>query len=290
MGDQRPTISAVVNTRNAARYLDYVLRGLSPWVDQIVVADMASTDETVAIAKKHGAVIVDLPELGFAEAGIPAALAAASGEWIIRVDADEVVTRPLAERLVEIAHGDLADVVYLPCRTWIVGEPLNYGSFGPENCLVPRFFRAGQLTHTIATHGKHHPVAGARVLRLTDDPAWRQKHWHLEHFSYVGVTDLVNRAVRYTKNETDQTSSAQLVRRFWRSVLYVPVELAGRMVHKKAWRDGKTALMMAANSAIYSAVRAMHLAQRRWFQDDASIQKLYEDVANDVLSRWEQRS
>ena len=281
------SISAVINTRNAALHLDKVLSAVAPWVDQIVVADMDSSDNTVAIALRHGAVIVSLPALGFPEAGIPAALEAATGEWVIRIDADEIVPRPLAERLVEVVGHNEADVVFVPRRNWLAGRPFEHGSFGPDNDRVPRFFRQGFMEHVITIHGHHRPAEAARVLQLADEEGWRARGVFLEHFSYLGVGDLVTRAVRYSGNEAEQMASASRRRAFFRSLVYIPVELFGRMAVKRGWKDGRVGILMAANSALYSAIRAMHLAQRLWFADDDEILRIYEQRAQELQAAWE---
>src|SRR5690606_38180984 len=85
-------ISVVIPARDDARHLDRCLRALAtqthpPW--EVVVVDNASTDDTAAVARAHGARVVAEPRVG-----IPAAAAtgydAASGEVIARLDADSV--------------------------------------------------------------------------------------------------------------------------------------------------------------------------------------------------------
>ncbi|HPD45090.1 MAG TPA: glycosyltransferase, partial [Candidatus Woesebacteria bacterium] len=53
----KPLISAVINVRNEADNLDKCLKSIKNLVDEIVVVDMHSTDNSVAIAQKYGAKI-----------------------------------------------------------------------------------------------------------------------------------------------------------------------------------------------------------------------------------------
>jgi len=55
MTPRATTLSAIVITRNEAHNLDDCLTSLKGWVDEIVVVDSHSTDDTVAIALRHGA-------------------------------------------------------------------------------------------------------------------------------------------------------------------------------------------------------------------------------------------
>lgn len=89
-----PTISATVITLNAEDTLDRALESVA-WVDEIVVVDAGSRDATPRIAREHGARLLsrDWPGYGVQK---QRALEAAGGRWILSVDADEVVTAPLA--------------------------------------------------------------------------------------------------------------------------------------------------------------------------------------------------
>ncbi|PYU89881.1 MAG: glycosyltransferase family 2 protein, partial [Acidobacteria bacterium] len=109
-----PRISVVVNTLNEEKNLPYALRSVRSWVDEIVVVDMHSQDRTVEIAREYGAKVYSHEPMGFVEPARAFAVAQAGGDWILILDADEVVPLLLSRRLREIARRDEADVVTLP--------------------------------------------------------------------------------------------------------------------------------------------------------------------------------
>jgi tetratricopeptide (TPR) repeat protein len=75
--------------KNEARVLDACLASIREVVDEIVVVDTGSTDASMEIARRHGAIVREHPWTGdFAEAR-NAALALATCEWILYIDADE---------------------------------------------------------------------------------------------------------------------------------------------------------------------------------------------------------
>ena len=93
----RPKITAIVQTYNAAEHLDICLTALKRF-DEILVVDMESTDDTVAIAERHGARVI-VKERGphrIVEAYRDFAIKAATNDWVLVVDADEIVTPALA--------------------------------------------------------------------------------------------------------------------------------------------------------------------------------------------------
>lgn len=90
-----PKISVVINTYNAERHLSSVLDSLKDF-DEVVVCDMESTDATVAMAQSYGCRIVTFPKgnIKICEPARNFAIQAATHEWVLVVDADEVVLPP----------------------------------------------------------------------------------------------------------------------------------------------------------------------------------------------------
>lgn len=94
-----PPLSAVLITKNAERTLERTLAALG-WVDEIVVVDSGSEDATAAIARRHGARFLERDWPGYGPQKRRAA-EAATGDWILSVDADEVVSPELAASIRE---------------------------------------------------------------------------------------------------------------------------------------------------------------------------------------------
>jgi len=84
-----PSVSVVVPAKNEARNLEHVFGTIPAWVDEIVLVDGHSTDDTVEVAQKlHPAVrIVHQQGRGKGDA-LQAGFAAAKGEIIVMMDAD----------------------------------------------------------------------------------------------------------------------------------------------------------------------------------------------------------
>ncbi len=111
-------ISVVINTYNAQTYLNEILQYLKGY-DEIVVCDMESTDHTVEIARANGCRVVVFPR-GSHRFGDPArnfAIQSAENEWVLVVDADEIVPQELTEYLYRyIQRDDCCDALFIPRR------------------------------------------------------------------------------------------------------------------------------------------------------------------------------
>lgn len=117
--DETVVLSAVMIVRNEAGRLARCLRSLRALVDEIVVVDTGSTDETIAIAEEHGCVIGHFPWVDDFSAARNHSLELARGEWVLMVDADEVVASApamLAEQLLERDPAELALAVQWRAR------------------------------------------------------------------------------------------------------------------------------------------------------------------------------
>ncbi len=84
-----PNLSLCVITRNEAARLPVCLASVKGLVDEIVVVDTGSTDDTVDIARAAGAFVQEIKWPGGFSAARNVALQHASGRWILVLDADE---------------------------------------------------------------------------------------------------------------------------------------------------------------------------------------------------------
>ncbi len=102
----RPLLSAALIVRDEAQFIGDCLRSVAPVVDEIVVVDTGSRDETPEIARSLGARVIDHPwREDFAEAR-NVSLELARGEWILYIDADERLAetdRVTVEKLLQSA-------------------------------------------------------------------------------------------------------------------------------------------------------------------------------------------
>lgn len=134
-------ISAVLITRDAAAHLRECLQSVA-WCDEIVVVDGGSRDATRAICAESGARVVEQTDWqGF---GIQKnrAIAEARGEWVLSIDADEVVTPALRTALEAATRAPAAVAYSLPRCSNFCGHWMRHGGWWPDR--VVRLFRRGQ--------------------------------------------------------------------------------------------------------------------------------------------------
>jgi len=94
-------VSAAMIVRDEEKVLGDCLDSLVDCVDEIVIADTGSIDSSRDIARARGARVFDLPWTSDFSAARNAAIDAATGDWILYIDADERLHVPEGVKLSE---------------------------------------------------------------------------------------------------------------------------------------------------------------------------------------------
>jgi glycosyltransferase involved in cell wall biosynthesis len=178
-------LSVVIVTLNEEARIRTCLESVA-WADEIVVVDAESPDKTAQVARELADRVFVRPWPGFA-AQKNFALAQATGDWILSLDADETVSLALREDIERVLRADGPCVGYaIPRRNVFWGEWVRHGGLYPD--WQVRLFRRGR--GVFSERAVHESVAiEGTVGRLAG---------YLEHRSYRDVEDFLARANTYS--------------------------------------------------------------------------------------------
>ncbi len=98
-------LSVVLATYNEEKNIARCLESVKELADEIIVVDGTSKDKTVEIAKKFGAKVTVTDNPPNFHINKQKAIDKATGDWILQMDADEVVSPELAKEISSIVHG-----------------------------------------------------------------------------------------------------------------------------------------------------------------------------------------
>jgi len=272
------TVSAVLNTLDEERRLPYALRSVAPWVDEIVVVDMQSTDRTREVARAFGATVATHPRTGFVEPARAFACAQARCDWILVLDADEIVPPALARRLRRVAASDEADVVRVPRINHIFAAPVLHSGWNPERDLQTRFWKKDAVTQPEGIHGHAAPRAAMRVLDL---PA--RDGECLVHLSHADVSAFVAKLDAYTSVEAAQAFARGERPSAVRALRAAAREWLARYVRHGGWRDGWRGFHLSLLMAGYRLTAAAKLAERWDVGGRGVAEARYAAVAESIL-------
>ena len=244
-----PRISALIVARNEEANLPGCLDSVRFAHERIVMVDPASEDDTLAVARGLADIVQVRPFDDFASQR-NAGLAAATGDWILSIDADERVTPELAVEISRVlsnpanAHSGFR----LPIRSEILGRP--FGFSGTQQDLPLRLFRRGRGTWTGQVH---------ETVQL-DGSVGRMRH-PLDHFTLPDVRVFLRKIDQYTSLEArDLYQSGERYRT--RDLTLRPMWLFLKLyLYKQGFRDGLEGLMFCALSGVSAAVRIWKLRE-----------------------------
>ncbi len=232
----RHMISAIVITRNEERNIRACLDSLA-WVDEIVVVDAGSADATAAICREYTdcVMVTDWPGFGPQK---NRALDAASGDWILSIDADERVSEALRDELRAISEDPgSAPCWLLPRRSNYCGRMMRHSGWYPDYVL--RFFRrdAGHFSEDLV----HEKVeTDATPARARND---------LLHYPMENLEDVVDKMNRYSslaaedKYRRGERSSVLL------AVLRGSWTFLRTYLFQRGFLDGRQGFMLAISNA-----------------------------------------
>lgn len=187
-------LSVVILARNEAINIEACVRALN-WCDDVVVIDDASTDGTDGLAIAAGARVVQHPFRSFADQRNWAMeQAGLRHEWVLHLDADEVVTESLQRRIEETLSATAVEsVAFRMCRKTIFqGTWLKYSDGFPV--WIMRLVRRGKACFVDCGHGELAvpPVEGS--MGTISEP--------FLHFAFSrGLEDWIARHNRYSTRE-----------------------------------------------------------------------------------------
>lgn len=240
-----PRISVVINTYNASRFLPEVLDSVVGKFDEVLICDMESTDDTLDIARSYGCNIVTFPK-GNCVSAEPArtfAIQSAQSDWVLVIDADEVVTPELRDYLYEhISKEGCADGLWIPRKNYFMGHFMH--AFYPD--FILRFFKKEGTVWPPEVHT--YPIVIGRIEYLPR----KRMDLAFEHLANDSVYDCIRKINQYTQNEVEKKAAknygigALLWKPFFR--------FFKAYILKSGWKDGRAGLVNALIQSVYQIV------------------------------------
>lgn len=241
------SIRAAVLTYNEAGFVGTCLESIRQLTEDIVVIDSRSTDETVAIARRHGARIIERDWTGFASTRNFVLDKERDVDWLFFVDADERITAGLAREIAaQVDRHDDVDGYWLPRRNVVCGRIMRGSGWWPDYQL--RLMRPGRCGYPAGRRVHEWPHCHGTTLALNNP---------LLHLNYRSWREYAAKQFAYAALAADDSA---LPRK--RELLSAPTRLFwNRLIPGQGYKDGLDGL--TANVILSaSEARRVWLARR----------------------------
>jgi|WetSurMetagenome_2_1015567.scaffolds.fasta_scaffold48015_2 (heptosyl)LPS beta-1,4-glucosyltransferase len=163
-------ISAVFLARNEEKVIRRSLEAVKEWVDEIILMDMESTDATAEIGRACGALVFKTELIHNCFLARSSGIKKAKNQWILLLDADEIVSDGLAKEIIKSVHQDDAGLLLLPRANFALSGFGPFESGFPE--YQPRCFKKEAMDindYKGDVHENYEPKKGVPIKKLTAD-------------------------------------------------------------------------------------------------------------------------
>ncbi len=256
--NQKASVAVVILTYNESLHLPRALEHVVGFAQEVFVIDSFSTDKTVESATTYGAHVLQHPFQNYAKQFQWAIEnAPITAEWVMRLDADEIVEADLAEEIAAKLSKLPSDVtgVNLNRKTIFQGKFIRHGGRYPLTLL--RIWRRGKARiedrwmdeHMYLTEGRTVTFKGGFAdHNLFDLTFFTEKH---NRYASREALDVLNQRLHLFEPQlaltAESTSRQAKIKRFFKESVYnrIPFELSAlayfffRYVIQLGFLDGR---------------------------------------------------
>jgi glycosyltransferase involved in cell wall biosynthesis len=247
-----PRLSSITITGNEAANIADCLDSLQ-FCDERVVVDGGSKDNTVELAKQHGATVYfhQWTDHGTQK---NLALSHAAGDWVLLLDADERVTPALAAQIIAAMENPIADGYEVPRLSTFCGREMWHSGWYPDYVL--RLFRrhkgkfSDDLVHTRV-------ICSGTVVRLTEP---------LRHYPVETIESALSRMDRYSTAGAEMIVASGRRVNFLTGIGHGLYTFIKTYILQAGFLDGREGLLLAvanAEGTFYKYMKAWLAGRRR---------------------------
>lgn len=181
-------ISAVIITKNEAHIIGTTLNTLKGVVDEVIIVDSGSTDDTISICKGFGAIIIETAWDGYG-ANKNKGIDAATNNWILNIDADEALDETLRQSIQETNLRDENTVYEFNFKNFFCGKWIRFGEWAGDK-HVRLFNRKKIRWNSAAVH---------ESLTTDSDTVAVQLKGNILHYTTNDLDEYISKTIMYAK-------------------------------------------------------------------------------------------
>lgn len=236
-------VSVAVITKNEEKNIEKLLESVKDF-QEIVVVDSFSNDSTVEICKRYTDRIYQKAWEGFALQK-QFAIEKTTLDWVLLVDADEVVTEELKMEIVERISNKNFDGYYIPRKNFFLGRWIRHSGWWPDYTL--RLFKRQKGRMQIRQ--VHEKVIVEGKLGYLNSP--------LLHYTYNSLNEFITKMQNYSSLAADEVvKSDKKIYKIVLKMFFSPVFTFLKMyIFRLGFLDGIRGFLLAVLYSVYSFLK-----------------------------------
>lgn len=239
-------ISVLMPVKNAARTLEQALESVS-WADERVVLDDDSDDGSLIIAREKASLVLKQPTKDFAEKR-NLLMKKAKHEWILYLDADEIITPALEKEIVSVIQGMPAGY-FIRRRNFFLGKEM-------YSDKVERLFHKSLISGWEGEVHEHAVLVGGLKLRELNYP--------LLHYTHQQIRSMLQKTNQWSEYEAGLRWRAKHPKIVWWRLIRIGATYFYREYWgKKLYKFGREGLFEAYFQMIDKLIVYIKLWERQ---------------------------
>nr|WP_279611080.1 glycosyltransferase family 2 protein [Vibrio gelatinilyticus] len=240
--------------KNESKHLKACLETVQGWVDEIVIMDSGSTDDTAEIAAEFGAkfhVNADWPGFGPQR---QLAQSHVESDFVFWLDADERVTPELKQRILDAVQQQKADTIFQFERlSWVFGRFIKHCGWYPDRVLRLYPTKLTQYDDSLV-HEKVETTKSMKVETLKGD---------LIHYTYDDMNHYLVKSAGYAKAWAEQREKRGKTSSISQGIIHALACFVKMYIVKAGFLDGKQGFLLSLLSAHSTFVKYADLWVRQ---------------------------
>jgi len=235
----KASIGVLLIVKNEEKHLKDCLETVHDWVDEIVVVDSGSSDNTIQIAKNYtDKVFIHTDWQGFGNQRITAQ-SYMDSEWVLPLDADERVSEKLKQSILTALEHNPANTCYTLNRlSYALGKYIRHSGWYPDK--IVRLYRREETSYDSAlVHESVVVKKGMQVKHLNGD---------LLHYTFDTLSQYTGKTALYAKSWADQREGKKKGS-LSSAIRHATFRFFKMYFIKRGFLDGRHGLLLAILSA-----------------------------------------
>lgn len=271
-------LSVVISAYNEAHTIGRCLGSVS-FADEIIVIDNESLDDTAKVARTYTKNVFRQKNLLMLNTNKNVGFAKATGDWILNLDADEVVPPELANEILEIiATNPVENGFWIKRKNISFGKWIEHGLWWPDKQL--RLFRRGKGAFPCVHIHEYIQVEGSSGQIRTP----------YDHYNYESIHQYLTKIDRASTSEALSLQESHYVLSWFDAIRFPLSDFLKIYFAQHGYRDGLHGLVLALFQAFYSfAVFAKYWEMNGFTQRDISSDEITSELTHNAkeLQYWQ---
>ena len=241
-------VSAVIITKNEAHIIGKTLQSLQGITDDIIIVDSGSTDNTLAVCRQFNTTIIEPGWNGYGP-NKNKGITAAKHDWILNLDADEVIDETARQSLLALLLMNNNEVFEFRYKNFFLNKWIKHGEWGTDKHI--RLFNRTVI--------KWNEAAVHENLTINADTKITLLNGHILHYTVQSLAEYEQKTINYAKLNAQKYFEQGKKRNPVKQYISPVFSFLQNYLFRLGFLDGAAGFQIAKTTARYTFLKYAYL-------------------------------